>query len=339
MASSVDFIKDWLRKQQINIWDEKYDYVTHNDHWLTTIWSDDCEKCRASGKPKPVISTSATATCFPLPKQETNNTGGNTVIKPITSSASSTSLSGLPQHKSPTLTNGLASLATTVSADVATPVVPKTLSAAKSSEHVATNPPMTPIQPANISTKAFVTPYSSNKFNDTYTRSTRRSARKQALDKTCSDQDLINLNETYDMYKSALASTPSGARKPETINEDSEKQGPLLDLATPRRPLDSTITRSASKAATTAISSTPMQSSGAPSSATAANGLGNFLPPPRPRNNFELLQAVGQTNGNTNNHNSNSNNLLDNHEEHEHAQPVTSKIPRIPVRTSRVHDS
>lgn len=330
MATTMDIVRDWLKRHQINIWDEKYDYVTHNDHWITSIWSDDCEKCRTSGKPKP---TTTTTTTTPL-STGIGSASGNHVIK-STVSSSLLSASTPPYQPAPA-TNGLLPPA---GHNTTTPNAPQQSSGAKSSENVANSTPMTPIQSTNISTRAFITPYSSNKFNDTYTRSTRRSARKHVLNKTTSDQDLINLNETFDMYKSALASTPGVAKKPETINEDFEKQGPLLDLATPKRPLDSTITRSASKAAAAAISSTPVQSCTTSTNSTSAVGLGHFLPPPRPKNNFELLQGVNQTNGSSNILNSNNTNTLsDNHEEHEHAQPVTSKIPRIPVRASRVHD-
>lgn len=39
-------IMEWIKT--IDIWDEKFDYVMHDDHWLTSKWSPDCEKCRAA---------------------------------------------------------------------------------------------------------------------------------------------------------------------------------------------------------------------------------------------------------------------------------------------------
>lgn len=100
----------------INIWDPKYDYVMHDDHWLTSKWDPKCDKC------KPVITSN----------DET------------------------------TLTNNM---------DIA----------------------MTPISRPNTSTRAFVTPYnvtfSAKKFQD-------------------ATQDLIDLNETFDLYRSCLAETP-----------------------------------------------------------------------------------------------------------------------------------
>lgn len=31
--------------KSINPWDEKYDYLMHDSHWLTSNWHPDCEKC------------------------------------------------------------------------------------------------------------------------------------------------------------------------------------------------------------------------------------------------------------------------------------------------------
>lgn len=36
-------VDEWLKS--INAWDEKYDFVMHNNHWLTSNWDPDCEKC------------------------------------------------------------------------------------------------------------------------------------------------------------------------------------------------------------------------------------------------------------------------------------------------------
>jgi UDP-N-acetylglucosamine pyrophosphorylase len=38
-------VDEWLKS--IDVWDEKFDYVMHDDHWLTSKWSPDCEKCQA----------------------------------------------------------------------------------------------------------------------------------------------------------------------------------------------------------------------------------------------------------------------------------------------------
>lgn len=47
-------INEWLKT--LNIWDKKYDYVMHESHWLTSEWSDTCEKCLKSGN-KPLNET------------------------------------------------------------------------------------------------------------------------------------------------------------------------------------------------------------------------------------------------------------------------------------------
>lgn len=248
-------VQAWLKT--IDVWDEKYDFVMHDDHWLTSEWSDKCEKCLAKGPRRPPAST---ATNFNSPVQHD---------------------------------------------------LPETII------------PITPIQSTTISNKAFVTPYSSNKFaQDTFTRSTRQSTKK-LLNQT-SNQDLITLNETFDLYKSAYAETPGVANETQhnlqpTISENEQ----LLDFATPSRPYNNTITRSVSKTANI-IASTP-----------TTTGANHGITMPRPRTNFELLTSVNQSNGN--NHDFIPSSMQD-VDIHEFAQPVTSKIPRIPVRSSRVHD-
>lgn len=171
MASSRFNVEEWLKS--IDIWDPKYDYVQHDSHWLISEWSDKCEKCLKSGKkpePKPATTTAtATATITSSPLK------------------SSTSLNSTASH--------------TMRNDITTQSSPK----------VATPPepiiPMTPIAPPTMNTRTFVTPFNGNILNETFSRSTRKSTRK-LMNQTAANQDLINLNETFDLYKSALEETP-----------------------------------------------------------------------------------------------------------------------------------
>jgi hypothetical protein len=41
-------VDEWLKS--IDIWDENFDYVMHDDHWLTSKWSPDCEKCQSANE-------------------------------------------------------------------------------------------------------------------------------------------------------------------------------------------------------------------------------------------------------------------------------------------------
>lgn len=81
--------------------------------------------------------------------------------------------------------------------------------------------PLTPLASNPHISRAFMTPMQScSKFNNTFTRSNRQSARK-ILNSTQSD--LINLNETYDLYTSALAETPD--LRPQCLEEVSSCDG------------------------------------------------------------------------------------------------------------------
>lgn len=116
-------LEDWLKT--VDVWDQRYDYVMHDDHWVTTDWSPTCKECQK--KPKPNL------------------------------------LNGSP------------------------------------------NPPKT--MPANNHlTETFVTP--NTKFNDTFTRLTAKSDRR-IYNQTLTTQNLINLNDTFDLYKSACEETPA----------------------------------------------------------------------------------------------------------------------------------
>jgi len=257
-------IDEWLTA--IDVWDEKYDYIMHNSHWLTSDWCSNCQKCLAKGKkPAPITTTSS-----PM-KISTSLNSTDPTLK-------------YENHK----------------ADVASPPPPL----------ADTIIPVTPIAPSHAaSNRAFVTPLTSNKFNDTFTRSTRQTTRK-LLNQTA-NQDLISLNETFDLYKSALADTPS------SVSED-ERQ--LLDLAPTTNGSPSAKVPS-HPSSTNIILTSPLSSTGG-------------LLPPKPRSNFELLTS-NQNNGN---HHFNPTSLQEVDNNHEYSQPVTSRIPRIPLRTSRNHD-
>lgn len=150
--------EEWINT--INIWDTKYDSVMHNDHWLTSDWSDSCELCLKSQEPINLLITP---------------------LKPLMSNGSS--------H------------------DVSPPKIHEALI------------PVTPIAPTNVRTQAFVTPYSTNKLNGTFSCVTRQTTQK-LLNQTQDNPHLISLSDTYDLYTSALAETPE--------TETESRQGPLF---------------------------------------------------------------------------------------------------------------
>lgn len=81
------------------------------------------------------------------------------------------------------------------------------------------NIPMTPIAPPLLSkNRAFITPHTTTKYHhDTFTRSTRASTKKGPNQTANAEHDLINLNETFDLYKSALAETPDTVENVESV--------------------------------------------------------------------------------------------------------------------------
>lgn len=177
-------VQEWLKT--INIWDEKFDYVMHDDHWLTSKWSPDCEKCQANGNNhKPQMTNSNITTSSPVRRNSIS----------MDSTANEPTLKNDNSHRD---SNNIETTSTTP-----TPRPPPPVTIA-----------MTPIAPANISTRAFVTPYTATKFggNETFNRTTRQSTKK-LLNQTAS-QDLIDLNETFDLYRSALAETPQVMHQP-----------------------------------------------------------------------------------------------------------------------------
>lgn len=138
--------QEWIKS--IDIWDPKYDYVMHNDHWLTSDYCKNCPQCNINS-------------------HKTNN---NLHVKSVSSP---------------------------IDISKETPVVPAPII------------PVTPIAPAHQTKTNFVTPATTNKFNDTFTRSAQRqTARKVTNQQLNNHQDLINLNETFDLYKSALEESP-----------------------------------------------------------------------------------------------------------------------------------
>lgn len=267
-------IREWLLTIDIN--DPKYDYVTHNSHWLTSKYDPTCEKCRAatnksvsegpkqiSGirqnfgatlqKPKQFSSDtiikkpssflkSQPAPPPPLPpvpqtvqtSQPTNSTSeqpqtcGETtngeVIQHVAASnnRNSNGDSNGPQIAvlndrtplKPTLAARFneAQQASSKANDTFTPspqytskIPHPSFTSTTSKQHPAPHSidtiiPITPIAPSNVS-RVFVTPKTSFKYNDTFTRSTRASTKKLLKQA----EDLIDLNETYELYKSALA--------------------------------------------------------------------------------------------------------------------------------------
>lgn len=167
MSQQFD-VEAWLKS--IDIWDERYDYVTHNDHWLTSKWSADCPKCQAKGTPtKRTVTNNCNLTATKVP------------------SAISNSIDNDPTLKNETHFNLI-----TTQASPLQPVI---------------TPAVTPIAPRGMS-RAFVTPYTGGAggLPATFQRNTRQSAKK--------NQDLIDLNETFDLYRSALADTPVSQQPP-----------------------------------------------------------------------------------------------------------------------------
>lgn len=160
-------------------------------------------------------------------------------------------------------------------------------------------PEMTPIAPKHISTKSFVTPQTSKKLNfnsnDTFTRNTRQSTKK--LLNQSNNQDLIVLNETF--YRSALETTP---------DSDGAPVGTLLDLASIKK------TKPPSNGISNGFSNNFAQS--------------DTITKKKAVTNYDLL---------TNNDNGHFNlaALSKEIDQIEQSQPAGSRIPRIPVRTSR----
>lgn len=137
------------------------------------------------------------------------------------------------------------------------------------------------------------------------------------------NQDLINLNETFDLYKSALAHTPEN---------DTSMAAARAAARTTARAVAASLSSTTTKAAPAATANT-----------TTTNGHQRAVTqqqPPKPLSNFELLtNPTATTNNLTQDFNPTSLQEIDNHE---HAQPVVSRIParipRIPVRSTKNHD-
>lgn len=181
MANTKKFdLQAWLATIDIN--DIKWDFVMHRDHWLTCEWSPKCQLCRVK---------------LPSPKklQLPVNKLPSPILPPTDSTKTTSSL-GL------TKTSSIPTISYKSDRTLKNTSQPKAQAEATVDLNFTESlVPVTPIRPSNATTKPFLTPMTSNKqFNDTYTRSTRRSTMKQ--------EDLINLNETFDLYKSALADTP-----------------------------------------------------------------------------------------------------------------------------------
>lgn len=168
-------------------------------------------------------------------------------------------------------------------------------------------PEMTPIAPKSSLNRAFVTPQTSNKCNDTFDRTTRQS-RKKLLNQT--NHDLINLNETF--YKSALESTPENENAHVIVNNVNNGYEKLLDLDM------ETNNVTQPNGTTTAL----------PTSTTITKNYNTTVRGTitKKTSNLELL---------TNNDHFNLAALSKELDQIEYAQPVTSRIPRIPVKTSR----
>lgn len=137
----------------IDIWDERYDYVMHDDHWLTSKWSPECPKCQAEGKKPPVTEGSIFNNNSTLKNIDTNlnNGANNTYTQPV--------------------------------------VLPPMIV------------PITPIAPIRLQARL---------GNGTFDRLRDKSALKQPGH----DQNLIDLNETFDLYRSALEQTPQMNNQP-----------------------------------------------------------------------------------------------------------------------------
>lgn len=244
----------------IDPWDEKYDYVMHDDHWLSSKWSADCEKCRAAGKKPspPLIANNVTP----------NNVTSNNVPKPflvadpapsgfgsnfnatITKTHSATNTM-MPAPSTNANHNHNAANATIDSLAGAVKLINITSSPVKNSHNMSTtlkndttrynsnmeiSPPpagpppvtiaMTPIAHPSMSTRAFMTPYTASKFggNETFNRTTRQSAKK-LLSSQNAEKDLLDLNETFDLYRSCLTETPQLSQQSSPQNDiDGQQQ-------------------------------------------------------------------------------------------------------------------
>lgn len=228
----------------IDVWDEKYDYVMHDDHWLTSKWSADCEKCRATGKKPQLPLIGNNVTSNDIVKSETHfaaNNVGATITKTQPSAASMIAPTVTTVNSSTTvdaLSNAVNSINLTSSPVRNSHSMSITLKneTTRHTHNMDISPPpavqpppvtiaMTPIAHPSISTRAFMTPYTSSKFggNETFNRTTRQSARKLLNQNT--NQDLIDLNETFDLYRSCLAETPHLSQQ-SSPHEDEHTQQP-----------------------------------------------------------------------------------------------------------------
>lgn len=89
--------------------------------------------------------------------------------------------------------------------------------------------PITPLQPSKTQRNFsnFVTPMQTcTKYSDTFTRTTRQSVKKSLN----TQQDLINLNETYDLYASALADISDSEPKPKCMEKTQSEDIEISNL-------------------------------------------------------------------------------------------------------------
>lgn len=269
-------VDSWIKT--IDVWDSKYDYVMHNDHWLTSKYSANCEQCLLKG---PIQSETI---------QDHEEQQKDTILSPA-----------------PKINQNLI--------------------------------PVTPIAPAITRSKPFVTPHSTAKFNDTFSRMTRQSSKKLGCQKELNETHLISLSETCDLYTSALAETP-----------------PVTSTTT------STVTKTVNHK--TKLSPTPKppgDDTWIPLDSTQANNQqqGNTITRQvsnKPMTNFEILMSTNHISEEPKSDGSSTNNssrsslskkelyldrpIIDNHQNdvhhnHEPHQQANSRIPRIPVRLSR----
>lgn len=77
----------WL--EDIDIWDEKYDYVMHDEHCFISKWSPDCQKCREADAKKKSNET------YDLNVSDLNGT--------LYRSALENTITSTPYHKQPML--------------------------------------------------------------------------------------------------------------------------------------------------------------------------------------------------------------------------------------------
>lgn len=229
-------VDEWLKT--LDIWDEKYDYVMHDSHWLTSNYDPKCEKCLATGKTQapplspeilPELAT-LSSTVTKIPCRNITSSPRNVFASQFLSNRAPLAMAPMAPNyptinnyrfqkeekfysTNTTITNGtitkshLSNTATTTASATATthsdisilspPLVNRPII-----------PDMTPIPTKNTSTRAFVTPQTSKKFNDTFTRDIKQS-NKKLLNQT--NQELIDLNETF--YKSALELSTSNPNK------------------------------------------------------------------------------------------------------------------------------